>query len=118
MTSLLVPKDSLSINTPMGEILDALPGARRALFASYHLGGCQSCGFPPEETLAELSKRAGDRDPDEMLPHLLDAHSHDQKMLISQAEAKCRLESENHPHLVDNAHKRITRRFICQAPYS
>jgi hypothetical protein len=43
--------------TPMATILDALPGAKRALFARYHLGGCQSCAFSNEETLAELCER-------------------------------------------------------------
>ena len=35
----------------------AFPGARRALFARYHIGGCQSCGFSPGETLAEVCAR-------------------------------------------------------------
>lgn len=85
----------------MGEILEALPGARRALFARYHLGGCQSCGFPPEETLAQLAKRAGDHDAGEMLAHLLESHAHDQAMLVSPREAKESLDSENPPLLVD-----------------
>ncbi|BCX49688.1 rhodanese/sulfur transferase [Haloferula helveola] len=93
--------DELSVDSPMGEILDALPGARRALFSRYHLGGCQSCGFPPEETLASLAKRAGDHDPEAMLSHLLAAHEHDKGMLVSPAEAKAMLESESPPLLVD-----------------
>jgi rhodanese-related sulfurtransferase len=85
----------------MGEILDALPGARRALFARYHLGGCQSCGFPPEETLAQLAKRSGDFDAGEMLAHLLEAHEDDRAMLVSPAEAKALLDSEQPPLLLD-----------------
>ena len=91
----------LTVDRPMGEILDALPGARRALFARYHLGGCQSCGFPPGETLAELAARSGGHDPREMLAHLLEAHRHDQAMLLSPLEAKARLESDDPPLLVD-----------------
>ena len=30
---------------PMGELLQAYPSARRALFKGYHIGGCASCGF-------------------------------------------------------------------------
>lgn len=93
--------NALSIDTPMGEILDSLPGARRALFARYHLGGCQSCGFPPEESLAALARRAGQLDPAEMLAHLLEAHEHDRAMLLSPAEAKAALDSDAPPLLVD-----------------
>lgn len=91
----------LTIDSPMGEIMDALPGARRALFSRYHLGGCQSCGFSPNETLAELAARADGADPEEMLAHLLDAHRHDREMLLSPAEAKAALDSELPPLLLD-----------------
>jgi rhodanese-related sulfurtransferase len=91
----------LSVDSPMGEIMDALPGARRALFSRYHLGGCQSCGFAPTETLAELAARAAEAPPEEMLAHILTAHEHDQAMLVSPTEAKALLESESPPLLLD-----------------
>ncbi|HIG82060.1 MAG TPA: rhodanese-like domain-containing protein, partial [Verrucomicrobiales bacterium] len=28
----------------MEEVLTVFPGARRALFRKYHIGGCSSCG--------------------------------------------------------------------------
>ncbi len=93
--------EALTTDTPMGEILEALPGARRALFARYHLGGCQSCGFPPEETLARLAKRAGDLDAAEMLAHLLDSHEHDRAMLMAPGDAKAALDSDDPPLLID-----------------
>lgn len=89
-----VPRPSTMTITPlsaMGEILDALPGARRALFARYHLGGCQSCGFSPNESLASLCERNGGLDPREMIAHLHAAHEHDQALLLSPADAKQRL---------------------------
>lgn len=89
------------IHSPMGELMGALPGARRALFARYHLGGCQSCGFSPDETLAELAKRAGDLDPQEMLDHVLQAHEHDRLMLVSPSEARELLDSASPPLLLD-----------------
>ena len=82
---------SAPIITPessMGSILDALPGGRRALFARYHLGGCQSCGFPPEETLASLCARSGKLPVQEVIDHLLASHSHDEAMLVTPAEAR------------------------------
>jgi len=41
----------------MRELLALYPGAQRALFRKYHIGGCASCGFRPEETLAEVCAR-------------------------------------------------------------
>jgi rhodanese-related sulfurtransferase len=96
-----MPVDELSINSPMGEIMEALPGARRALFSRYHLGGCQSCGFSNQETLAELCTRAGGHDPEEALSHLLESHRHDEEMLVSPLELKEMLGKENPPLLLD-----------------
>ncbi len=77
----------LSTDSPMGLILEVLPGAKRAIFARYHLGGCQSCAFSNEETLAELCARA-EIPVDEVLPHLLASHVHDSAMLMEAAIAK------------------------------
>jgi rhodanese-related sulfurtransferase len=71
---------------PMGELIRALPGAKRALFARYHLGGCQSCAFSDGETLAELCRRS-ELDAAEVLDHLLQANEHDKQMLIEPADA-------------------------------
>jgi rhodanese-related sulfurtransferase len=76
--------------TPMGELVELLPGARRALFARYHLGGCQSCAFSPEETLAQLCNRS-DLDADEVHAHLVASHAHDQEMLMEPQAANARL---------------------------
>ncbi len=75
----------MDANKKMGELMAEMPGARRALFAKYHLGGCQSCAFDEEETLADLSKRA-ELDADEVLAHLLSSHEHDLAMLISPSD--------------------------------
>lgn len=80
----------LTPQTPMGVILEVLPGARRALFARYHLGGCQSCAFANEETLAELCERS-ELDVQEVLSHLLASHEHDITMLMEPAEAQKKL---------------------------
>jgi rhodanese-related sulfurtransferase len=79
----------LSADTPMGVILETLPGARRAIFARYHLGGCQSCAFSNEETLAQLCARS-EIPANEMLEHLLASHVHDSAMLIEPAAAKAK----------------------------
>jgi rhodanese-related sulfurtransferase len=79
-------------DTPMGEILEALTGARRALFSRYHLGGCQSCAFSNEETLRHLCQRS-ELDADEVLAHLLASHAHDLEMMMEPADAREKLSS-------------------------
>jgi len=80
----------LTAESPMGLILETLPGARRAIFARYHLGGCQSCAFSNEETLAELCRRS-EFPVDEVLAHLLTSHEHDSALWLEPAAAKERL---------------------------
>ncbi len=82
------PSD-LSPSSTMAEILETLPGARRAIFARYHLGGCQSCAFSNEETLTQLCQRS-EIPVDEMLEHLLASHSHDSAMLMEPTDAQVR----------------------------
>ena len=77
----------LSTASPMALILETLPGARRAIFARYHLGGCQSCAFSNEESLADLCTRS-EIPADEVLAHLLASHVHDSAMLMKPTEAK------------------------------
>lgn len=96
-----MPAAALTPESSLGEILSTLPGARRALFARYHLGGCQSCGFAPEETLADLCQRAGGLDPGEVLAHLLTSAKADAAMLLDPAEAARRLAGPQPPRLID-----------------
>lgn len=71
----------------------SMPGARRTLFARYHLGGCSSCAFSEEETLSELCARA-ELDPEEVLAHLLASHDHDLTMSVAPLEAKRRMDEK------------------------
>src|ERR1700736_6606057 len=58
-------------NITMRELLVQLPGAQRALFRKYHIGGCSSCGFTPEETLAQVCARNENLDVDEVLEQII-----------------------------------------------
>ena len=82
----------MDVDTKMGELIAAMPGARRALFARYHLGGCQSCAFDEGETLGVLCERA-ELDSGEVLGHLLASHEHDLTMLIEPTEVKRRMDA-------------------------
>jgi rhodanese-related sulfurtransferase len=69
----------------MKEILEALPGAQRALFKRYHLGGCASCAFPAEETLASLCQRSN-LDSADVIRQLEESQQQDDAMQISPAQ--------------------------------
>jgi rhodanese-related sulfurtransferase len=70
----------------MSAVLDAFPGAQRALFRRYHIGGCCSCGFQPMETLAQVCERNGNLDVAEVLAHIRSSHEQDAKILIEPKE--------------------------------
>ena len=77
---------SISAQSPMSEVLAAYPGAQRALFRRYHIGGCSSCGFQPTETLAGVCERNGSLDVAEVLTHIQSSHEQDEKILIGAKE--------------------------------
>lgn len=82
---------SLKPDTPMRRVLELFPGAQRALFQRFHIGGCQSCGFSPDETLGQLAARSGGLDVAEMIEHIRSSHERDQKLLITPRElTECR----------------------------
>lgn len=74
-------------NLSMQDLLAQYPGAQRALFRSYHVGGCSSCGFRPDETLAEVCARNDNLPIDEVTKTILSAQEADQNMQISPADA-------------------------------
>lgn len=72
--------------TTLREVLVTYPGAQRALFRKYHIGGCSSCGFSPEETLAQLCARNNGLQVEEVITFLAHSHEEDLQMLISPEE--------------------------------
>lgn len=88
-------------NSTMAEVLAAFPGAQRALFRRYHIGGCGSCGFQPQETLGALCERNNRLDVAEVVRHIQTSHAEDQKILLSPAELKSLLADGEPPKLLD-----------------
>jgi rhodanese-related sulfurtransferase len=72
----------------MSDLLDAYPGAQRALFRKYHIGGCSSCGFRPDETLEGVCARNEGLDPDEVLMAVQAGHEADEAMMLDPVEVK------------------------------
>ena len=72
--------------SPMRDVLEAYPGAQRALFRRYHIGGCASCGFQPTETLEQVCQRNNDLNVSEVLDHIQTSHEQDAKLFIAPKE--------------------------------
>ena len=85
----------------MREVMEVFPGAQRALFRRYHIGGCSSCGFQPEETLEQVCRRNGDLKVDEVLDHIKTSHEEDEKVLISPKDLAEWLQQDKSIRLVD-----------------
>ena len=83
------------------QVLDAFPGARRALFRKYHIGGCSSCGFQPTETLGALCDRNGGLNVNEVAAHIQASHVLDQAMWITPLELAERLRQPAPPRVLD-----------------
>jgi rhodanese-related sulfurtransferase len=80
--------ETITGQSTMKEVLQAFPGAQRALFAKYHIGGCRSCAFSPEETLAELCARNEGIPVEEVLAHLEANHDADRRIFIEPTEVR------------------------------
>jgi rhodanese-related sulfurtransferase len=80
----------ISPESPMREVLEVYPSAQRALFRRYHIGGCSSCAFQPDETVAQLCARNGNIDANEMIAHLQTSQQQDEQMQISPTELRDR----------------------------
>ena len=85
----------------MGELLEQFPGAQRALVRRYHIGGCSSCGFSPDETLAGVCARNENLDVDEVTEHILASDAADRAMQIEPRELSERLAAGETIHLLD-----------------
>ena len=77
----------------MAELLEMYPGAQRALFKQYHIGGCSSCGFQPAETLADVCKRNENLAAEEVISYLEKSQADDELSLITPADAAVALEA-------------------------
>jgi len=76
-------------SSTMQEVLEAYPSAQRALFRRYHIGGCNSCGYQPEDILEEV------------VAFIQEADEVDRRIQASPREVAEALRSSVPPRLVD-----------------
>ena len=85
----------------MRNLLEQFPGAQRALFRKYHIGGCSSCGFSPDETLAAVCARNDNLKVEEVVDHIVTSNTADRAMQIEPRELGDRLDNGEKIHLLD-----------------
>jgi len=88
-------------NITMRDLLVQFPGAQRALFRKYHIGGCSSCGFSPDETLAGVCARNENLNIDEVIDHIISSHEADATMQIEPRELSDRIAGGEPVYLLD-----------------
>ncbi|MGP8201748.1 MAG: rhodanese-like domain-containing protein [Limisphaerales bacterium] len=93
MTDLIHPQSA------MKSVLEVFPGAQRALFRHYHIGGCASCAFQPDETLEALCAR-NSLNVAEVIQQITTSHEQDLALEIAPAELVALIRAGG-VHLVD-----------------
>src|SRR5471032_2766427 len=91
----------INLQSPMSAVLENFPGAQRAMFRRYHIGGCSSCGFRPDETLAGVCARNDNLDVDEVVEHILTSDAEDRAMQIEPRTLADRLAAKEDINLLD-----------------
>ena len=91
----------LTPQSTMRDVLEVFPGAQRALFRRYHIGGCSSCAFQADETVQQLCDRNGGLNAQEVLKHILSSHEQDEKLMISPRDLAAWLHQDKSVRLVD-----------------
>jgi rhodanese-related sulfurtransferase len=92
---------AINPNLTMRELLEQFPGAQRALFRKYHIGGCSSCGFAPDETLAGVCARNDNLKVDDVIEHIVTSDAADRAMQIEPRELSDRLNAGEKISLLD-----------------
>ncbi|MGI9089352.1 MAG: rhodanese-like domain-containing protein [Chthoniobacterales bacterium] len=85
----------------MRELVVQFPGAQRAMFRKYHIGGCSSCGFSPDETLAGVCARNENVDVDEAIQHIVASDTAERAMQIEPRELADKLSANEKINLLD-----------------
>lgn len=92
---------SIDPNITMRELLEQFPGAQRAMFRKYHIGGCSSCGFSPDETLTGVCARNENVNVDEAIEHIVTSDASERTMQIEPRELADRLAAKETINLLD-----------------
>lgn len=93
--------DHITKDMTMQEILAVFPGAQRALFSRYHIGGCSSCGFQPTETLEQVGASHNIPDVEEAIRYLEQSREREREIQIRPEELASALKAGQKLQLLD-----------------
>lgn len=93
--------EPITPQTSLQKVLEVYPGAQRALFKRYHIGGCSSCAFDPAETVEALCRRNNAINVQEMIDHLRTSHEQDEQMQILPLDLAERMKQDASIKLLD-----------------
>ena len=85
----------------MRDVLEAYPGAQRALMRRYHIGGCSSCGFAPDDHLGDVLAKRSVLNIAEVIEHIKTSHEQEERIQMSPQELAEALKSPTPPRLID-----------------
>ncbi|HEX6883225.1 MAG TPA: rhodanese-like domain-containing protein [Planctomycetota bacterium] len=88
----------------MAEIQRHYPSARRALFQRYHVGGCSSCAYQPEDTLEKVCRDHNLLDVPGVVEHLRRSHEVDQRMQVEPEAVQAWVEAGEPMTFLDIRH--------------
>jgi len=92
---------TITSESTMRAVLEAFPGAQRALMRRYHIGGCSSCGFAPDDRLGDVLARHNVLDVDEVIEHVKSSHEQEQGIQTTPEELSAALKGPTPPKLLD-----------------
>ncbi len=93
--------DGISQKSLMSAVVAKYPGAQRTLFRHYHIGGCQSCAFHQDESLAELCERNQIGDPQDVIAKIRESHDEDARFFIPPSELHKKIQSGEKIKILD-----------------
>ncbi|MDX1958771.1 MAG: rhodanese-like domain-containing protein [Leptospiraceae bacterium] len=99
--SLTVTKE-INPEMTMGEILSNYPSAKRALFQKYHIGGCSSCGYSLDESLAVVMlNHRREKEVSNAIQYIYESAEVDRQLQLTPTELKSKLDSGEEIFLID-----------------
>ncbi len=91
---------NITRTSTMRDVVLAYPGAQRAIFRRFHIGGCDACGYQPEDTLETVAARRG-VEVDQIIALFQQTAASDRSLEVSPKAVAALLHSHQAPRLID-----------------
>lgn len=93
---------NITKQSTMREIIEAYPNAQRALFQRYHIGGCNSCGYQPEDVIGAVAQNHKIQDIDGIIAFIQQSDfANIQEIETTPQAVNEALKSNSPPYLID-----------------